>query len=176
VFYLIDGSVFPAIRSMGWASYTKNVNAIKLHFAFELNRMIPAQFLSTAATTSERKMLLQMLEAGITYICDRGYVCFDLFSHICEAGADFIIRGKGNHVYEVLAELRVEMPETWATFLHQVRDGKVTFTNDTHHGIYRLVSFTVLETSFVLVTSRFDLTTSQIILLDAYRWQVELLF
>ena len=120
VFHLVDGSVFPAIRSMDWASYTKNTNAVKLHFAFELNRMIPAQFLSTAANTSERKMLLQMLEAGITYICDRGYVCFDLFSHIGDAGADFIIRGRCNHVYEVLDTMTVEFPGAWTTFLHQV--------------------------------------------------------
>ena len=102
VFHLIDGAVFPAIRSMVWASYKKNVNAMTFHFAFELNRMIPAQFLSTTANTSERKMLLQMLEAGITSICDRGYVCFEVFYHICHAGAQFIIRGKCNHVYEVL--------------------------------------------------------------------------
>ncbi len=176
VFHLVDGSVFPAICSMVWASYKKNVKAIKLHLAFDLNRMIPSQFISTPANTSEKQTLLKMLEAGITYICDRGYVCFKLFHKICKAEADFIIRGKSNHVYQVIEELVVEIPETWAAFVQDVSDVKVTFTNDSYNGIYRLVSFTILETSFVLITSRFDLTTAQVILLYAYRCQVELVF
>ena len=176
IFYLVDGSVFPAIGSMVWASYTKKANAIKLHLSFELNRMIPVQFFSTHANASEQQTLLKMVEAGITYIADRGYVCFDVFYTICQKGAHFIIRGKCNHVYEVLDTFVVEIPETWTTLFHDLRDVKITFANDSHHGMYRLVSFTVADTFFVLVTNRFDLTTGQIIMLYAYRWQVELIF
>src|SRR5688572_33308657 len=78
-FCCVDGSVFPAIITMTWAAYQQKRSAIKLHLAFELNRMIPTQFLSTEANASERKMLRRMLEAGVTYIADRGYVCFELF-------------------------------------------------------------------------------------------------
>ena len=63
----IDGSVFPAIITMAWASYKKHAKAIKLHLAFELNRMIPVQFFNTEANASERKVLLTLLEAGVTY-------------------------------------------------------------------------------------------------------------
>jgi hypothetical protein len=71
---------------MIWASYKKNAKAIKLHLAFELNRMIPVQFLNTEANASERKVLLNILEAGVTYVADRGYVCFNLFYEICNIG------------------------------------------------------------------------------------------
>ena len=41
-------------------------------------------------------ILRQMLEAGITYIADRGYVCFELFHDIGAREAYFIIRGTSN--------------------------------------------------------------------------------
>jgi hypothetical protein len=56
---------------MIWASYKKYAKAIKLHLAFELNRMIPVQFLNTEANASERKVLLNILEAGVTYVAGR---------------------------------------------------------------------------------------------------------
>lgn len=56
-FCWVDGSVFPAIITMTWALYQQKRNAIKLHLAFALNRMIAAQCLSTEANASERKIL-----------------------------------------------------------------------------------------------------------------------
>ncbi len=176
VFHLTDGSVFPAVMSMTWASYKKKHNAIRLRLAFELNRMIPAQFLTTPADTSEKKILLRFAEAGVTYICDRGYVSFGLFAGICEKGADFIIRGKSNHVSEAVASFLIDIPHSWKSFLKNLRDMTVVFENDSHGGTYRIVSFTVRGEDFVLTTSRFDLKTYQIIMLYAYRWQVELMF
>ncbi|WP_238314479.1 transposase [Methylobacterium crusticola] len=104
-FCCVDGSVFPAMITMTWATYQKKRNAIKLHLAFELNRMIPTQFLSTEANTSERKILRQMLEAGITYIADRGYVCFKLFHDIGDRQAYFIIRATSNLLYDIYETL-----------------------------------------------------------------------
>jgi len=60
--------------TMDWATYKSTSNALKMHLAFELNRMIPVQFISTDANGCEKKALMEMLEAGVTYIADRGYV------------------------------------------------------------------------------------------------------
>jgi hypothetical protein len=43
-FILTDGSIFPAFSTMDWATYKSTSNALKMHLAFELNRMIPVQF------------------------------------------------------------------------------------------------------------------------------------
>ena len=59
---LIDGSVFPAISNMCWAKYKKNANAVKMHLAFELNRMIPVQFLSTEGNYSEKQFLKDIID------------------------------------------------------------------------------------------------------------------
>ena len=175
-FCCVDGSVFPAIITMTWATYQQRRNAIKLHLAFELNRMIPTQFLSTEANASERKILRKMLESGVTYIADRGYVCFKLFHNIGDRQAYFIIRATSNLLYDIYETLPVEIPEQWAKFFTGVEDRKIHFTNDPHHHDYRLVSFVAMGEYFSLITNRFDLRTSEIIMLYAYRWQVELIF
>ncbi len=175
-FCCVDGSFFPAILTMTWALYQDKKNAIKLHLAFELNRMIPILFLLTEANASERKMLLDMVEAGVTYIADRGYVCFALFHQICTQQAHFIIRATSNLLIDVYETLPVEMPATWAQFFTDVKDCAIRFTNDPNHHDYRLVSFMAMGEAFSLITDRFDLQTSEVIMLYAYRWQVELIF
>ncbi len=175
-FFCVDGSLFPAMKTMTWASYKKKANAIKLHLSFELNRMIPVQFISTEGNGSERTMLLKMLETGVTYIADRGYICFNLFSDICSKGCHFIIRAKSNVLYTIKETLTVEIPDKWSSFLSEVKDSIVQFKNDKHQKEYRLVSFVAMGEFFILVTDRFDLTTYEVIMLYAYRWQVELIF
>jgi hypothetical protein len=171
-FCCVDGSVFPAIITMTWAVYQQKRNAIKLHLAFELNRMIPTQFLSTEANASERNMLRRMLEAGVTYIADRGYVCFKLFHDIGASQAHFIIRATSNLIYDVYETFAVDLPEHWSLFFKSVEDRRIRFTNDVHQHDYRLVSFMAMGEYFSLITDRFDLRTSEIITLYAYRWQV----
>ena len=95
-FILFDGSLFLAFKTMAWAVYSTKCQALKLHLAYELNRMIPVQFISTAANYSERKALLALLEAGVTYITDRGYLAFHIFQQITAYHAFFIIRIRYN--------------------------------------------------------------------------------
>ena len=175
-FCCVDGSVFPALITMTWAVYQQKRHAIKLHLAFELNQMIPAQFLHTEANASERQILRQMLEAGVTYIADRGYVCFQLFHDIWAHPAHFISRATSNLVYDIYETLPVEMPPQWTQFFTGVQDCRIRFTNDTHQHDYRLVSFIAMGDYFSLITDRFELRTSEVIMLYAYRWQVELIF
>lgn len=173
---LVDGSLFPAIVSMQWANYKKTAKAIKLHLSFELNRMIPAEFMCTEGNYSERKFLKKVLEKGVTYICDRGYICFNLFKEICDKKAFFIIRGKSVMDYQIVEYFVVNLPAQFLELLEEVKDMKVVFTNDRNNLAYRIVTFTALGELYVLITNRFDLTTYEVIMLYAYRWQVELCF
>ena len=89
---MFDGSLFLVFKNMEWAEYTSTCRALKMHLAYELNRMIPVQFISSEANYPERKALMELLEAGVTYITDRGYLAFDIFQQIKEKQAFFIIR------------------------------------------------------------------------------------
>lgn len=174
--YCIDGSLFPALTKMVWAEYKNKSQAVKLHLCFELNRMIAVQFLVDAGNSSEREALRQMLQAGVTYIADRGYVCFQLLADIVAAQAHFVMRMKANLVYSVVETLAVELPEVVSHLFTQVTDQKVCLTGADGQPIYRLVTFMVGSERYLILTNRLELTTFQVILLYAYRWQVELLF
>ena len=52
----------------------------------------------------------------------------------------------------------------------------IRYTNDEFEHIYRLIRFSVGSETFYILTDRRDLTTYQVIMLYAYRWQIELLF
>jgi hypothetical protein len=175
-FILVDGSLFPAIKSMTWATYKKTANGIKLHLAFELNRMIPVQFFSTDGNGSEREMLREILEEGVTYIADRGYLAFDIFRQIAEKSAFFIIRVKSNMDITIKESLVIDLPENWKEHLSNVKDYRVVFKGDNNEKIYRIIIFEALGETYRIATNRFDLKTHEIIMLYAYRWQIELFF
>ena len=170
----VDGSLIPAIQTMSWAEYKTSANALKINLAFELNRMIPVQIICADANTSERKMLAQLLEAGVTYIADRGYLSFKMIRQVIDKQAFFIFRMKSNWRYTIGETLEVSMPAKWQGFVHDVTDRKISFRNE--EGVHRLVGFTALGEVYLILTNRFDLKTHEIIMLYAYRWQIELFF
>ena len=170
----VDGSLIPAIKTMSWATYKKANNALKIHVAFELNRMIPVQIITTDANTSERKILARFLEAGVTYIADRGYVSFQMLQQLLVKKAFFIFRMKSNWKYVITQPLAFSVPASWQDYIGEVTDQKIRFCNK--EGVYRLVRFTALGEVYFILTNRFDLKTHEIILLYAYRWQIELFF
>jgi hypothetical protein len=174
--YCIDGSLFPVISSMLWAEYTSKHQALKLHLCFELNRMIPVDFWVGSGNSSEREALRTLLAAGVTYIADRGYMSFQLCREVCQAHAHFIFRTKTNLVFTVVESLPVSLPAAAHGLFAQLTDELIRYDHDPHGACYRLVRFTIGQQAYYLLTDRRDLTTFQIILLYAYRWQIELLF
>ncbi|MCP5013046.1 MAG: IS4 family transposase, partial [Aestuariibacter sp.] len=174
--YCIDGSLFPVISSMLWAEYTTKHQALKLHLCFDLNRMIPVDFWVGSGNSSERNALRTWLAAGVTYIADRGYMSFQLCHEVCQAQAHFVFRTKTNLVLTVVKSLPVVLPAPAQGLFSQLTDELIRYDHDPQRALYRLVRFDIANQAYYLLTDRHDLTTFQIILLYAYRWQIELLF
>jgi hypothetical protein len=170
----VDGSLFPTISSMDWATYKRQKKALRLHLSFNLNQICPSEFVIQSANSSERTFLKSIIEKGITYIADRGYFAFDLIAEITNKGAFFVLRMKDNIHFSINKSL--ELTGKIPICFDNLQDDMVRFTNDKSGLIYRIVRFRVWKSYFVLVTNRSDLTTLQIILMYAYRWQIELLF
>jgi hypothetical protein len=175
LFRVIDGSLFPTLIQMSWSAYRKQKNAFKLHLNFELNRMIPTEFLIGSGKSSERSFLLEVLEKGVTYIADRGYASFEIIAKLLESQAYFVFRVKDNLLYEVQEVLSLA-DEKLPNCFREVRDELVIFKNDKQHSQVRLIQFKVGGSYFRLVTNRLELRSLQIIILYAYRWQIELFF
>lgn len=175
LFQVIDGSLFPTLLQMGWSEYRKAKNAFKLHLSFEMNRMIPTEFVVGSGKSAERIFLESILEKGVTYIADRGYASFEIIAKLLKADAYCIFRVKDNWLFEVQKTLEIatfEMPQCF----RNMRDEVIVFKNDKHQNQVRMIGFEVCQSKFRLITNRWDLTTLEIIVLYAYRWQIELFF
>lgn len=83
---------------------------------------------------------------------------------------------KANLVHTVSATWALDLPEVVQTIFTQVSDQWVQLTGAPGQASYRLVTFWVGAEQYLVLTDRLDLTTFQVILLYAYRWQVELIF
>ena len=74
------------------------------------------------------------------------------------------------------------MPCDVIGLLQNVKDMRIVIKNDKNRNHnnekfeYRMVTFTAMGESYCIVTNRLDLTTYEIIMLYAYRWQIELIF
>ncbi|HID56947.1 TPA: IS4 family transposase, partial [Candidatus Poribacteria bacterium] len=154
----------------------ENVHAVKLHHAFELNRMIPVEFLLTEGKANEKKVLLNMAQAGVTYILDRGYFAFYLLQDLIAQDAFFLVRTREDLRYTIVSTLPITLPASVRPLFTNLTDQRIRCPNDPSRHIYRLITFECRNTPFLILTNRTDLTTFQIILLYAYRWQIELLF
>jgi hypothetical protein len=171
----VDGSHWPALFRMRWAVVGANKPTVLLHLAFGLNQMIPVALLLTESTSGERAALKQMLQSGVTYIADRGYFAYYLLKDVVTAGAFFVIRAPGNVTYKILETLPIAVP-SGMTWLLDVEDLKVYCDKGDDSGTWRVVRFVIGQSRFVLFTNRWELTTWQIIIIYAYRWQIELFF
>lgn len=174
LFKVIDGTLLPTLIHMSWTEYRQNKNAFKLHVSFELNRMIPTEFWRGTGNSCERSMFLKMVQSGITYIADKGYFSFDLVERIILMKAFFILRVKENMLFEKQESL--QMTKDLPICFKSVSDSKGVFKNDPNKNTLRLIHFQVWESRFMIATNRFDLSTLNIIILYAYRWQIELFF
>ena len=174
IFRVIDGSLFPTLLSMDWTQYKTSKNAFKLHLSFDLNRMIPTEFLISSGKSCERTMLIKMLQEGITYIADRGYFSFDLVEKIIVKKAFFIFRFKDNMLFSI--DNQQVVTGKLSTCIKNINDSMGKFINDCHGNTIRIVRFNVWDSHFLIATNRFDLSTLNVIILYAYRWQIELLF
>jgi hypothetical protein len=174
LFRVIDGSLFPTLRQMSWSEYRKKKNAFKLHLNFELNRMIPTEFLIGSGKSSEPRFLLEVVQAGITYIADRGYANFEMVAKLGKAEAYFILRVKDNLLLEVAEGLNVAADLLLC--FRAVRDELVVFKNGKYQNPVRLIQFEVAQSKFKIIPNLLDLSALQVIILYAYRWQIELFF
>jgi hypothetical protein len=172
-----DGSEFPIVGGVTLPQSGTPTTSMKLHLTFNLNRMVTADFLVDTPDSSERQAIRAMLTAGVTYVLDRGYMAFDLLRDMIAAQAFVVMRGYNNIVVETVTELPVVLPESVLAHWTHVRDRIVESAHPDAAGIlFRLVECTVGATTYRLITNRTDLTTFQIIILYAYRWQIELIF
>lgn len=172
----VDGSYFPIMGGLQLVEADATPR-VKLHLSFDLTRFIPIDFVIGAAKSNERQAFRQMIQKGLTYVVDRGYMAFALLRDCIDAQAHVVMRACNNLVVETVEELHVDVPQYIHDHWTNLRDRRIRSDHEDACGIvFRLVEFTVGTTTYKLITNRFDLSTFHIMLIYAYRWQVELIF
>lgn len=180
----VDGSVFSGVARMAWAMWKSAAETgVKLHLHYEVFTGVPCDAQVSPAACSEIEYLSNMLQPGRLYVMDRGYVCYETFAKIINAGSSLIGRVKDNTAFEVQEERVISEAARKAGV---VRDAILSRLGTSHHKNHfkepmRLVVVQTIDrdgksNELWLITNRLDLDAELVALAYRYRWLVELFF
>lgn len=171
---------------MVWAGWQdEHPRAAKMHLAFAALRQVPVGVTVTAGNESERGQTQHVVQPGGFYVCDRGYVEYDLFAEWHALPCSFIVRGQNNAAYEVAHDRPLSAAARAAGVTSDVVLQRL---GTAHHRPcaaqpLRVVRVTTdkrrkdgTPVELVLLTNRLDLDADLIALAYRYRWTVELFF
>lgn len=109
----------------------------------------------------------------------RRFVPRSTFKDAFERFSPALFRAVLQHLLSTLTVqtvLPVNVPDAVCPLFRDITDQIISCDNDPYRHVSRLVRFCVGGSEFFLLTDRRDLITFQVMLLYAYRWQVELIF
>ena len=174
----VDSSQFSLPPKLGeWAYSSKQNNGVKLHLCLlvaDENTYYPGKTILSTTGVDDKEVALELvIDQDVTYIYDRGYISYGLYSDLMEKGVKFVARVKANSKFTLLskrdtqeepnilldAEVQVKKPKT---------DDRISL---------RLVEFLDDESNkYRVVTNRRDLTASEVAEIYRQRWKIELFF
>jgi len=94
---LIDSSPVPLGKTCGWAKWNGRIRGMKMHVVYDPNADCPRCVEITPATVNDVETGRGVeIEAGATYVFDKGYCHFGWWKKIDDAGALFVTRAKRN--------------------------------------------------------------------------------
>src|SRR5215213_11296101 len=177
VVFAVDGSEFPIFNGMTLPKTSDSMERIKLHLKLSLQHLIAVDFVLGTEEASERAAFRHFIEQGATYFLDRGYMAFSLLRDCMNAQAFVVMRAYSTIAVETVRELPIHVPTYIARHWSDIRDRLVQSHHPDAAGlVFRLVEFRIGDTTYKLITNHLELTTFQVMLLYAYRWQIELIF
>lgn len=180
----VDGTLLHALPRMAWALWVNDEHrAAKLHLHFEVFKSAPVAARVTPAAGSEPDQLRHMLEPDRLYVVDRGYMDYQLFLDILDAGSSFVARVKENAALTAAEER--SLPDA-ARAAGVVRDAVVVRLGTDHHKdvadrplrlvIVRRRKLDGTPEELWLLTDRLNLPAELVALAYRYRWLIELFF
>jgi len=175
--FAVDGSEFPIFNGMTLPKTADTMDRVKLHLKLSLQQLIAVDFVLGVEEASERTAFRHFIEQGATYVLDRGYMAFSLLRDCINAQAFVVMRAYRTVAVETVSELPTRVPPYIAQHWVEIRDRLVQSQHPDAAGlVFRLVEFRIGDTAYKLITNHMELSTFQVMLLYAYRWQIELIF
>lgn len=94
---LIDASPIPLGAVCDWAPWNGRIRGMKMHVVYDPKSDRPCLAEVTPATVNDIEVGRQVtIEAGATYVFDKGYCHYGWWTQINRAGASFVTRAKSN--------------------------------------------------------------------------------
>lgn len=182
----IDGKVFAfdsttidlCLSVFWWAKFRRTKAGIKMHTLYEIETDIPTFIhITEAKVHDQRAMDVIPYEQGAYYVFDRGYFDLKRLYHINEIEAFFVIRQRGNLLYDVIKECDT-MHNADGVLSDQIIKLTGYQTMKKYPVDLRRITYYAADKNktFVYLTNNMQIPAKQVALLYKYRWHVELFF
>lgn len=176
---LIDSSPVPLGKMCKWAEWNGRIRGMKVHVVYHPERDCPRCIEITPATTNDVEIGRKTeLEAGATYVFDKGYYHYGWWKSIHDASAFFVTRVKVN----------TRLRKTKSRYMRKIKGDGFRILDDaevalTSKGDSRLaIPLRRIKVkrdeggTITLITNDLKRTAVEIAALYKQRWQIELLF
>lgn len=176
---LMDSTPIPLGKLCRWAKSNGRIKGLKMHVVYDPHSDVPRLLDITDANVNDAQVGRSVaIEAGATYVFDKGYCHYGWWRAIAEAGSWFVTRPKARMGLTVLRQRRSAVEGDGFTVLE---DAEVKFSSKGDSKLpVRLRRLTVQrhETgeTFTLITNDMKRSAITIAALYKARWQIELLF
>jgi putative transposase len=178
---LIDASPIPLGKLCDWAKWNGRIRGMKMHVVYDPEADRPHRIEVTAATVNDVEIGQKTaLEAGATYVFDKGYYHFGWWQKINDKGAFFVTRAKVN--CRLRSTRRRPLRKRKADGFRIRDDHEVALVSKSHARPRLAIPLRRVRlrrhNGGVMTLLTNDLTRSAIEIAALYkrRWQIELLF
>jgi IS4 transposase len=180
VLRLIDSTPIPLGILCSWRKSNGRIKGMKLHIVYDPDTDTPRVLGITDANVNDAQIGRTVeIEAGATYVFDKGYCHYGWWRAIHDAGAWFVTRPKTNMVLKLGAIRPLAVAE--GDGFTVLEDAEVRFASKGDSKLpmpLRRIRVRRHETGDVITLLTNDMTRTAVAIAQLYktRWQIELLF
>jgi putative transposase len=176
---LIDSSPIPLGKLFAWAKSNGRIRGMKMHVVYDPNADCPRCVEMTDANVNDIEIGRQFaIEAGATYVFDKGYYHFGWWKKINDSGAFFVTRPKANT--RLRATKHRPVTQRKADGFTILADDEVVLTSKGDSRLPFSLRRIQLKRDeggrLTVITNDLERSAVRIGLLYKTRWQIELLF